>query len=397
MKRSTLWLLLMLILALALAACGGDEEEPTAEPQTETTNESQEPEIEPGAEDETMADEPFKVAFVYVAPIGDLGWTYAHDQARLAVEEHFGDKVETSYIENVEEGPDSERVIRDFAQKGNDLIVTTSFGYMDPTINVASEFPDTQFVHISGYKTADNVSTVFGRMYQPRYLSGLAAGAATESNIVGYVAAFPIPEVIRGINAFTLGVKEANPDAEVRVVWTSTWFGPPEEKEAAEALLAEGADVITQHQDTTEPQKAAADAGGLSIGYDSDMRSVVGETVLTSPVWNWGVKYIEIVQQMMDGNYDGSESYWGDLNDGVVDLAPFSELVSDETKALIESERAALEAGETDVFCGPINGADGEVLVPEGECLDDGQMLSISCFVEGVKGEAEADTATCFG
>lgn len=371
MKRAYLLLVLMLLVAVSLVACGGDGE-PTAE-------------------------DPFKIAFVYVAPIGDLGWTFAHDEGRLAIEEEFGDIVETSYIESVPEGPDAERVIRDFAQKGNDLIITTSFGYMDPTINVASEFPDTQFVHISGYKTAENVSTVFGRMYQPRYLSGLAAGAATETDIIGYVAAFPIPEVIRGINAFTLGVKEVNPDAEVRVVWTSTWFDPAKEKQAAEALLSVDADVITQHQDTTEPQKAAADAGGLSVGYDSDMGAFIGETVLTSPVWNWGVKYIEIVQQLIDGTYDGSEAYWGGLNEGIVDLAPFSALVSEETKALVETKRAAFEAGDTDVFCGPINGADGELLVAEGECLDDGQMLGMSCFVEGVRGEAEANTANCFG
>jgi basic membrane protein A len=390
----------MLILALMLVACGGDEEpaeEPTEEPAAETEASTEEEEAEAEPEEEASSDEPFKIAFVYVAPIGDLGWTFAHDEGRLAIEEQFGDAVETVFIENVPEGPDAERVIRDFAQKGNDLIITTSFGYMDPTINVASEFPDIQFVHISGFKNADNVSNVFGRMYQPRYLSGMAAGAATESNIIGYVAAFPIPEVIRGINAFTLGVKEANPDAEVRVVWTNTWFGPPEEKEAAEALLAEGADVITQHQDTTEPQKAAADAGGLSVGYDSDMGAFIGDTVLTSPVWNWGLKYTEIVQQLLDGNYDGSESYWGGLSEGIVDLAPFSERVSDETKAMIDEKRAAIEAGETDVFCGPINGADGELLVPEGECLDDGQMLSMSCFIEGVKGEAEADTSDCFG
>ncbi|HJO32575.1 MAG TPA: BMP family ABC transporter substrate-binding protein, partial [Anaerolineales bacterium] len=199
----------------------------------------------------------FKAAFVYVAPIGDLGWTWAHDQARQQMEADLG--IETAYIEMVPEGPEGERVIRDFAMKGYDLIFTTSFGYMDPTITVAEEFPDIQFVHISGFKSAPNASNVFGRMYQPRYLSGLVAGAATESNIIGYVAAFPIPEVIRGINAFTLGVREVNPAAEVRVVWTNTWFGPPEEKEAADALLAAGADIIAQHQDTTEPQKAAAD------------------------------------------------------------------------------------------------------------------------------------------
>lgn len=401
MKHRSLWIVLLLVLALALAACGGGAE-PTVEPEVEAPAEEEaeapaEEEAEAPAEEEAVPEEPFKVAFVYVAPIGDLGWTYAHDQARLQLEGEFGDSIETVFIENVPEGPEAERVIRDFAQKGNDLIITTSFGYMDPTLTVAQEFPDIQFVHISGFKNNDNMSNVFGRIYQPRYLSGLVGGAATESNIIGYVAAFPIPEVIRGINAFTLGVREVNPDAEVRVVWTNTWFGPPEEKEAAEALLAAGADVITQHQDTTEPQKAAADSGGLSIGYDSDMRSVVGDTVLTSPVWNWAVKYSEIVSQLMDGSYNGSESYWGGLAEGVVDLAPFSPMVSEETQALVQEKRALIEGGEWDVFCGPINGADGQELVAEGQCLVDGQMLSMSCFVEGVQGEAPADTAACFG
>lgn len=395
--RKYFWVLFVLIFSLVLAACGGTEETP-AEEEVPAEEEAVVEEEAPAEEEApSEAEEPFKIAFVYVAPIGDLGWTFAHNEGRSAIEEEFGDAVETSFIENVPEGADSERVIRDFAQKGNDLIITTSFGYMDPTIAVAQEFPDTQFVHISGFKTADNVSTVFGRMYQPRYLSGLVAGANTESNIIGYVAAFPIPEVVRGINAFTQGVREVNPDAEVRVVWTNTWFGPPEEKEAAEALLAAGADVITQHQDTTEPQKAAADAGGLSVGYDSDMGASVGETVLTSPVWNWGVKYIEIVDQLMNSTYDTSESYWGGLNEGVVDLAAFSPLVSDETKALVAEKRALFESGDWDVFCGPINGADGQLLVAEGECLDDGQMLSMACFVEGVQGEAPAETAACFG
>jgi basic membrane protein A and related proteins len=384
MRGKYVWLILLLVLGLTFAACGGAAEEPVAEPVVE----------EPAMEHEE-AMEPFRVAFVYVAPIGDLGWSWAHDQGRLDVEAAFGDMVETAYIENVPEGPEAERVIRDFAQRGFDLIFTTSFGYMDPTINVAAEFPDIWFVHISGYKTADNVSTLFGRMYQPRYLSGLVAGAATETNVVGYVAAFPIPEVIRGINAFTLGVREANPEAEVRVVWTNTWFGPPEEKEAAEALLAAGADVIAQHQDTTEPQKAAADAGAVSIGYDSDMALFVGETVLTSPIWNWGVKYVEIVQLVMDGSY-ATESYWGGLDEDIVDLAPLSPLVPDDVVQLVNEKRAVIVAGETDVFCGPINGADGELLVAEGQCLSDGQMLSMSCFVEGVRGEAPQGTANCF-
>jgi basic membrane protein A len=353
-RRFLLVLLMGLILALLLAACGGGEQ--------------------PAAEEEPAAD----------------------DQARLQMEEEFGDGIETAFIENVPEGPEAERVIRDFAQKDFDLIFTTSFGYMDPTITVAEEFPDTSFVHISGFKTADNVSTVFGRMYQPRYLSGLAAGAATESNVIGYVAAFPIPEVLRGINAFTEGVREVNPDAEVRVVWTNTWFGPPEEKEAAEALLAAGADVISQHQDTTEPQKAAADSGGLSIGYNADMSSFVGDTVLTGPVWDWGGKYVDITQGVMDGTY-GSESYWGGLDDGIVGLAPYSDRVSDETKALIEEKNAEIVSGSWDVFCGPIVGANGALVVEEGKCMTDGEMLSMEFFVEGVVGEAPAEAPEGLG
>lgn len=399
MKR-LIWIVLAGLLAAMLAACGGAaqpaQQEQTSASSTETESGAGESAAQESSSEGEMSEEPFKVAFVYVAPIGDLGWTWAHDQGRLALEEEFGDKVETAYIENVPEGPEAERVIRDFAQKGFDLIITTSFGYMDPTVTVAQEFPDIWFVHISGFKTADNVSTVFGRMYQPRYLSGLVAGAATESNTLGYVAAFPIPEVVRGINAFTLGVREVNPDAEVRVVWTNTWFGPPEEKEAAEALISAGADVIAQHQDTTEPQKAAADAGGLSIGYDSDMGSFVGDTVLTSPVWNWGPKYISIVQGIMDGTYQ-SESYWGGMNDNVVQLAPFSARVSDETKALVEEKQQLILSGEWDVFCGPITGANGNLIVEEGKCLTDAEMLSMDYFVEGVRGEAPSEAPTGLG
>ena len=237
MRKQYLWIVLLLVLGLMVAACGGTvdeaaepaadaetEAEPAAETEADTEAEgATEEEIVEIEEPESEEDlgEPFRVAFVYVAPIGDLGWTWAHDQGRIALEEAFGDDIETAYIENVPEGPEAERVIRDFAQKDYDLIITTSFGYMDPTINVAQEFPETWFVHVSGFKTADNASNIFGRMYQPRFLSGLVAGANTESNILGYVAAFPIPEVIRGINAFTLGVREVNPDAEVRVVWTN--------------------------------------------------------------------------------------------------------------------------------------------------------------------------------
>ncbi len=389
-SRKTQWLLALLAIAsLVLAACGPTAE-PTAVPKA-TEPPVQAPTTAP--QPTTPPKEALKVAFVYVAPIGDLGWTWAHDQGRLMLEENLGDAVETAYIESVPEGPDAERVIRDFAEKGYDLIFTTSFGYMDPTIAVAEEYPDTWFVHISGYKTASNVSTLFGRIYQPRFLSGLVAGKATESNKIGYVAAFPIPEVIRGINAFTLGVRAVNPEATVHVVWTSTWFDPPIEKEAAEALLDQGVDVIAQHQDTTEPQKAAADRGAVSIGYDSDMRGFVGDTVLTSPVWNWGIKYTDIAERVMAGTYQ-TESYWGGLADGIVDLAPLSPQVPADTAALVEDYRSKILSGDWDVFCGPINGQDGQLSVADGTCLSDEEMLNLTWFVEGVVGEAPGEPPT---
>ncbi len=384
MKRLS-WLgLIFLMMVMVLAACGGAEE-PIAP--TEAESESSTP------TEEAIEGEVFKVAFVYVAPIGDLGWTWAHDQGRLAIEEAFGDKVETTFIELVPEGPESERVIRDFAQKGYDLIFTTSFGYMDPTETVAAEFPETWFVHISGFKQAENMSNVFGRMYIPRYLSGIAAGAATESNVIGYVAAFPIPEVVRGMNAFTLGVRAINPNAEVRVVYTNTWFGPPEEREAAQALLDQGADVITQHQDTTEPQKAAQEAGKVSVGYDSDMREFVGDSVLTSPIWNWGTKYVDIVRQIMAGSYQ-SESYW---DAEITALAPFSPQIDARIVDMIQEQELAIRGGKAEVFCGPLTSNTGVLLVEDGKCLTDGEMLSMEWYVEGIINEAPGEAIEGLG
>ncbi len=358
MRRRVMFLVAMvLVVTMALTACGG------------------------GAR---RSEGPFKVAFVYIGPPGDLGWTYEHDRGRKEVEAEFGDQIETAYIENVEEGPDAARVIRQYAQEGYDMIFATSFGYMDPMYEVAEEFPDVIFEHCSGFKTLDNMGTYFGRIYQPRYLAGLVAGKMTEANSIGYVAAFPIPEVIRGINAFTLGVREANPDAEVRVVWTNTWYDPVLEREAAIALLDAGVDIITQHQDTTEPQKAAQERGALSIGYDSDMRAFVGDTVLTSPMWNWGPYYIDTIGKAMEGEWETHE-FWGDLDTGVVQLAEFSPKVPQDVRDLVDSATEVIVGGD-DVFCGPIAAQDGSVLVAEGTCMEDGDMLNLSVFVEGVVG-----------
>jgi basic membrane protein A len=335
-------------------------------------------------------DEPFKVAFVYVGPIGDLGWSWAHDQGRLALEAAIPN-VETAYQESVPENPaDAERVIRDFAQKGYKVIFTTSFGYMDPTINVAKDFPDVQFIHISGYKTAENVSTAFGKIEEPRYVSGTIAGKMTTSNQIGYVAAFPIPEVIRGINAFTLGVRSVNPEATVKVVWTNTWFDPQAERQAAEALLDGGADVITQHQDTPGPMQAAEDAGKYGIAYNADMTDLAPGAVLTSVVWNWGAYYTSVVQQVMDGTWQGGQQYWGGWQDGVVDLGPISDLVPAEVKTAAEAEIAKFKAGESTiytVFSGPLNDNTGQERVAAGVSMTDEELLSMNWFVEGVEGE----------
>ncbi len=360
MKRTgLLWMALLLVLLPVLAGCGGKQ----------------------GAQE----DEVYKIAFVYIGPPGDLGWTYEHDRGRKALEAKFGDKIQTAYIENVPEGPDAARVIRDYAQQGYDMIFATSFGYMDPMYEVAQEFPNVKFEHCSGYKTLDNMSTYFGRMYQARYLSGIVAGKMTKANNIGYVAAFPIPEVVRGLNAFTLGVRSVNPEATVHVVWTSTWYDPVVEREAAVALLDGGADIIAQHQDTTEPQKAAQERGMLSIGYDSDMRAFVGDTVLTSPVWNWGEYYMDTVQAAIDGKWT-THQYWGPMKDGVVKLADFSPKVPQDVRDLVAAAQKDIVDGKMDVFCGPILDQNGAEKVPAGTCMSDADMLSFDWLVQGVVG-----------
>jgi len=332
--------------------------------------------------------EPFKIAFVYIGPPGDLGWTYMHDVGRKQMMDVYGNQVDVGFIESVEEGPDSARIMRQYATQGYDAIFATSFGYMDYMHEVAMDFPDVYFEHCSGYKTADNMATYFGRMYQPRYLSGLVAGKMTKSNIIGYVAAFPIPEVVRGINAFTLGVQEVNPNAKVHVVWTNTWYDPVKEREAAIALLDQGADILAQHQDTTEPPKAAQERGKLSIGYDADMRQFVGDSVLVSPVWNWGTYYIDTVGKMLDGTWE-THQFWGGLTEDAVKLSDFSPLVPQDIRDIVMDKKAKIESGEWDVFNGPIYNQEGEVVVPKGQVMSDIDKLNMSFFVKGVVGRVQ--------
>jgi basic membrane protein A len=325
-----------------------------------------------------------KVAFIYVGPIGDAGWTYAHEQGRQYIEKVFGNQIFTSFIESVPEGAESESVLRNFAARGYDIIFATSFGYMDPVIKISKMFPKTVFMHCSGYKTAPNVATYFGRMYEPRFLTGLIAGIMTKSNIIGYVAAHPIPEVIRGINAFALGVKYVNPEAKVHVVWSNTWYDPATEKEAAISLLDIGADVIAQHQDSPAPQQAAQSYGAYSIGYNSDMEAFAPKAYLGAPVWNWGPYYEKVVRDVMNGTWK-SEQYWGGMADGVVDIV-VSDLVPESVKNLVSVFKEAIIEGKFHPFTGPIYDQEGNLRVPAGEVLSDGELLEMDWFVDNVVG-----------
>jgi len=325
-----------------------------------------------------------KAAFVYVGPTGDLGWTYAHDQGRLALEE-MG--VKTAYVELVPEGPDSARVIRDFAEKGYDLIFATSFGYMDSVIEVAADYPDTIFEHCTGYKTADNVGIYDGRGYQGWYLAGMVAGKMTEKNILGYIAPYPIPEVVRNMNAFTLGARSVNPDVEVHPLWIYAWVDPPKEREAAEALYDLGADVIARESDSTEADKLAQEKGIYVIGYNSDVaRDQSPDAFLTAPIWHWDVFYKKAVQDVAGGTWTNEPVWWG-MAEGLLSLAPIADFVPDDVKTLVEAEQARILSGEFDVFEGPIKDNTGELRVAEGATMTDGEMLSFDWLVEGIVGE----------
>lgn len=369
--------LLVAVLALSMMAFIGCSQSKEAEKPAEK---EQKQEVEKHEEPAKSV----KAGFIYVGPVGDAGWTFAHDKGRLEMEAlDFVDK--STYIESVPENADAARIITGLVKKGHNIIFTTSFGFMDPTLEVAANNKDVVFMHCSGYKTAENVGTYFGRMYQPRYLSGIVAGKMTKSNTIGYVAAFPIPEVIRGINAFTLGVKSVNPEAVVKVVWTQTWYDPGKERDAADSLLDVGADVLAMHQDTPGTPQAAEERGAYVIGYNSDMKNFAPKAFLTAPVWNWSVVYKEMAQAVNDKNWKSQQIWWG-MEKDLVKLAPMSDAVPAEVKALVEAKQAEIVNGTFKVFAGPIKDQEGKVVVEEGSELDDGAKLSMNFFVEGVQG-----------
>ena len=330
-------------------------------------------------------DEPTKVGFIYVGPVGDFGWTYEHNEGRLAVEEEFGDAVETTFVESVPEGADAERVITQMALSGHDLIFTTSFGYMDPTINVAEKFPDVRFEHATGFKQADNVATYSARFYEGRAVIGHIAGAMTETNKVGYIASFPIPEVIRGINAAYLHASKVNPEVEFNVVWVNTWFDPAKEADAAKALIEQGADVIMQHTDSTAPMIAAQEAGIVAFGQASDMIEFGPDAQLTAIIDDWAPYYIERTRAVMDGTWESGDT-WDGMTEGMVVLAPFSDRIPEEVRQEAQEMADAIEAGEYHPFTGPINRQDGTPWLAEGEVADDGTLAGMDFYIEGVTG-----------
>ncbi|WP_407494797.1 BMP family ABC transporter substrate-binding protein [Pseudooceanicola sp. MF1-13] len=328
-----------------------------------------------------------KVGFVYVGPVGDGGWTYEHDKGRQAVEEHFGDKVETVFVESVPEGPDSERVMTQMALDGADLIFTTSFGYMDPTINVAAKFPDVKFEHATGYKTADNVSVYSARFYEGRAVQGTIAGHMTESNIIGYIGSYPIPEVIRGINSAYIHAKKVNPDVEFKIVWAFTWFDPAKEADAAKVLIEQGADVILQHTDSTAPQAAAQEAGNvITFGQASDMSEYAPKPRVSSIIDNWAPYYIARTQAVMDGTWE-STSTWDGIGAGMVEIGEISDAVPADVKEEALALKESLASGEYHAFTGPLKKQDGSDWLAEGETADDGTLAGMNFYVEGIEGE----------
>ncbi len=332
------------------------------------------------------ADDPLKIGFVYVGPIGDHGWNYQHNESRLAVEREFGEKVQTTYVESVPEGQDAERVIRTLAADGHNLIFTTSFGYMDPTNAVAELFPDVHFEHATGYKRADNVSTYSARFYEGRYIIGRIAGAVTKSNVVGYIASFPIPEVIRGINSFSLGLRSVNPDAKVKVVWVSTWFDPGKESDAAKALIDQGADVLTQHTDSPAAMQVAEERGIYAFGQASDMSPFGPNAQLTSIVNNWAVYTVRRTQDVLDGTWESTDT-WGGIAAGMVTMSDYNaKALPAEVVADAQATEAAIRDGTLHPFTGPIHDQEGNLVVKEGEVMSDGELLGMGYYVQGVDG-----------
>jgi simple sugar transport system substrate-binding protein len=335
------------------------------------------------------ADAPFKVGFVYVSPVGDAGWTSQHDAARKEMEKALAGKVVTKYVENVPEGADAERVIRELAQGGYQLIFTTSFGYMNPTIKVAKQFPKTYFEHATGYKMDSNVGIYNARFYEGRYLAGIVAGRMTKSNIAGYVAAFPIPEVVMGINAFTRGMRSVNPKAITKVVWVNSWYDPGREREAADTLISQGADVLTNHTDSTAVVQDAEAKKVYAIAYHSDMSKYGPHAQLTAVTHQWGAYYTTEVQAAIDGKWKPG-SIWGGIREGMIRMGPFNPEVPSDVQDVVNRTSAEIASGKFHPFTGPIMDNEGHERLAAGKVISDDALLKMDYYVEGVQGNLPA-------
>ena len=330
--------------------------------------------------------EPLKIAFAYVGPVGDGGWTFAHDNARKALEKEFGDKIVTSFVENVPESADAERVIRDMASQGNKVIFGTTFGYMETMLKLAPEFKDVKFEHATGYKTADNMRTYDSRTYEGAYMAGVIAGKMSKTGTLGVVASVPIPEVIRNINSFTLGAQSSNPKIKTKVVWVNEWFNPPKETEAATSLINGGADVLFQNTDSPAVLKTAQDKGKRAFGWDSDMTAYGPKAHLASSVINWTPYYIKATKDALEGTWTTGGVWWG-VKEGAIDLVSIAEDVPAETKAKVDEVKAGLKAGTFSIWKGPLVDNTGKTLLKEGEVADDKFLSGVMFYVKGVEGK----------
>lgn len=331
------------------------------------------------------AAEPLKIGFIYVGPVGDAGWTYAHDQGRLAMEKELGDKVKVTYVESVPEGADSERVIRKLAADGNKLIFTTSFGYMNPTAKVAKAFPDVKFLHATGFTMGKNLGTYETRLYEGAYLNGVLAGKMTKSKQLGVVASFPIPEVIRNINAFTLGAQSVNPGIKTKVIWVNSWYDPAKERQAAETLVAQGVDVMNQNTDSPATLQVAQEKGVYAFGWDSDMLKFAPKAQLTAATNSWGGYYTEAAKAVLAGTWKPTEVHGG-MKEGMIKMSPLNPVVPADAAKAFEEKKAALTAGTFNPFMGPIKDQSGAVKYAAGVAVPLKDLLSMNFYVQGVDG-----------
>ena len=376
-KRSLLKLAALAAAASALVACGKkDEPAPTPAPAPAPAAEAPAP---------AKAD-PLKIAFAYVGPVGDGGWTFAHDNARKALEKEFGDRIVTSYVESVPESADAERVIRDMAGQGNKLIFGTTFGYMEPMLKVAADNPEVKFEHATGYKTAPNMRTYDSRTYEGAYMAGVIAGKMTQSNTLGVVASIPIPEVVRNINSFTLGAQSTNPKITTKVVWVNEWFNPPKETEAATALINGGADILFQNTDSSAVLQTAEKMGKRGFGWDSDMTAYGPKAHLGSAIIDWAPYYIKAVGEALDGKWATGQTWWG-VKEGAIDLVSLAADVPEDAKAKLEEVRSGLKAGTYNIWKGPISDNTGKEVLAEGTVADDKFLGGINWYVKGVEGK----------